>query len=581
MPTPAYTHPTDPLLTKIFQTMQFNAGTGKPELRVSITDGVTISGNVTIPGTVTIASGGSIALAAGTASIGTLGANAGVTIGAVQIAASQTLSTVTTVSTLTNQTQMNGQNISMGTGVRDAGTQRVTIATNDSVPVTGTFYQATQPVSLASVPTHGVTGPLTDTQLRATAVPVSISGTPTVSLSDVATNSHDRLRVTDYETVWYNTFQFSREDDQWDQASVSSGAATWNSANSGVDLTTTTSSTSSIIRQTQRVMLYTPGRPAQLNQQIKFAVPTNNMTQRVGLFDSNNGFFFETVGTTINCVIRSNTTGSVVDTRVAQANWTGDKLNGTGPSGITLDFTKQQLLHMDYEWYGVGSVQFGFIMNDQIVNFHTFYAANLLPSVWCATPFLPVRLELFNTGPAAVSTLRQGSNSILIDGQTNSNRGTSNSFYSPIGGSAVAQSVFIPVLGIRLKSSALNAVCRPFAMEAGGYITTGGGDTGATSGAIAYQVIKNPTLTGASWTDHPNTTSFMQTDTAATAYTGGTIVASGFMLSGSQRIDFGDDIHFQLGRQSMGTVSDTFVVVIAGVGGARTAYTSLQWTESR
>lgn len=49
--------------------------------------------------------------------------------------------TVTTVSTLTNQTQMGGQNISMGTGARDAGTQRVTIATNDSLAVTnaGTF----------------------------------------------------------------------------------------------------------------------------------------------------------------------------------------------------------------------------------------------------------------------------------------------------------------------------------------------------------------------------------------------------------------------------------------------------------
>lgn len=54
------------------------------------------------------------------------------------------------IATLTNQTQMNGQAISMGTGVRDAGTQRVTIATNDSVPVTGTFWQATQPVSIAA-----------------------------------------------------------------------------------------------------------------------------------------------------------------------------------------------------------------------------------------------------------------------------------------------------------------------------------------------------------------------------------------------------------------------------------------------
>jgi hypothetical protein len=46
--------------------------------------------------------------------------------------------TVTTVSTVTNLAQLGGQAVSMGTGVRDAGTQRVTIATNDSVAVTGT-----------------------------------------------------------------------------------------------------------------------------------------------------------------------------------------------------------------------------------------------------------------------------------------------------------------------------------------------------------------------------------------------------------------------------------------------------------
>jgi hypothetical protein len=46
-----------------------------------------------------------------------------------------------------NVNQLGGTAISLNTGVRDAGTQRVTIATNDVVPVTGTFFQATQPVS--------------------------------------------------------------------------------------------------------------------------------------------------------------------------------------------------------------------------------------------------------------------------------------------------------------------------------------------------------------------------------------------------------------------------------------------------
>ena len=45
-----------------------------------------------------------------------------------------TISTVTTVSTVTSLTQMNGAAIAMGTGARSAGTQRVTIATDDVVP---------------------------------------------------------------------------------------------------------------------------------------------------------------------------------------------------------------------------------------------------------------------------------------------------------------------------------------------------------------------------------------------------------------------------------------------------------------
>lgn len=74
------------------------------------------------------------ALPAGTNGIGKLTANSGVTIGAVEIAAAQTLATVTTVSTVTNLSQLAGAAIAMNTGTRSAGTQRVTIATDDVVP---------------------------------------------------------------------------------------------------------------------------------------------------------------------------------------------------------------------------------------------------------------------------------------------------------------------------------------------------------------------------------------------------------------------------------------------------------------
>ena len=88
-------------------------------------------------------------------------------------------STLSAVTTVTNLSQQGGVAISLNTGVRDTGTQRVTIATNDVVPVTdnsgsltvdapvgtpvfmrlsdGTTAISTLPVSLASVPSHAVT----------------------------------------------------------------------------------------------------------------------------------------------------------------------------------------------------------------------------------------------------------------------------------------------------------------------------------------------------------------------------------------------------------------------------------------
>jgi hypothetical protein len=56
-----------------------------------------------------------------------------------------------------------------------------TVSVSGSVAVTGTFWQSTQPVSIAA--TVAVSGPLTDTQLRASAVPVSIASMPSTPVT--------------------------------------------------------------------------------------------------------------------------------------------------------------------------------------------------------------------------------------------------------------------------------------------------------------------------------------------------------------------------------------------------------------
>ena len=81
----------------------------------------------------------------------TLSAETTKVIGTVNVAASQSIAV----------TQATGTNL------------HVVVDSAPTTAVTGTFFQATQPVSIAS--SVAVTGSLTDTQLRATAVPVSVS----------------------------------------------------------------------------------------------------------------------------------------------------------------------------------------------------------------------------------------------------------------------------------------------------------------------------------------------------------------------------------------------------------------------
>jgi hypothetical protein len=112
---------------------------------VNIADGgnsITVDGSVTVSGTVTATgplTDTQLRATAVPVSLASVPSHPVTNAGTFAVQAAQ--------SGTWNIGQLGGANVSMNTGVRDAGTQRVTIATNDSVPVTGTFWQTTQPVS--------------------------------------------------------------------------------------------------------------------------------------------------------------------------------------------------------------------------------------------------------------------------------------------------------------------------------------------------------------------------------------------------------------------------------------------------
>jgi hypothetical protein len=162
---------------------------------------------------------------------------------------------------------------------------------------------------------------------------VSISS-PQPGKSTAATDAFGRLRISEPFTLFDSSHRYS-DNGLWETSIASGGTTTFN-ANAGlVDLAVTTTSGSKVYRETAKVFSYQPGKSLLILNTFVFNPAQTNLRQRVGYFGDDNGIYIELANSTLSFVERSSVTGSVTETHVAQANWSVDKLDGTGPSGLT------------------------------------------------------------------------------------------------------------------------------------------------------------------------------------------------------------------------------------------------------
>lgn len=383
----------------------------------------------------------------------------------------------------------------------------------------------------------------------------------------------NRLKTSPYQTTFFNTFQYGLETDIWETDITGTASAVHNTDASNVVMSVGSTAGDKVIRQTRQVMRYIPGRTSLISFAIRLETPVAGVRRRFGMFDGENGAFFEDDGGTYSVVLRSKASGSVVETRVTRDNWNGDKLDGTGPSQITADATAIQMINIEYEWYGAGQVIFSYTIDGETHIIHKFNTANRLNNVWCSTPFLPIRVELENvTGAAGTHYIYQGSNSLTQEGEPEK-LGTLISYSNPITGTTLpAANTFYPVLSLRLKPADLAGIVLPRSLQAATNDNTN----------VFWRLVENPTLTGASWTDHPNPDAITQFDTTATASTGGVVLLSGFTIGGgASLIELDDKAALQIGRSSLGTVSDIYTLECAAATTNKKALAVLNWLEQR
>ncbi len=405
------------------------------------------------------------------------------------------------------------------------------------------------------------------------------SSTLPVSIGGTNTDAFGRLRVSNPYTLFDSQNRYAK-DNQFSESTATGGTVTYSSDTSSVSLNVTTSSGSKTVRQSLRNMPYQPGKGLLFLGTFVMGAAKTGLRQRVGYFNTDNGVFLQLADTNEpQFVLRTATTGTPSDARaISQSSWNGDKLDGTGESGLTLDLTKTQILWMDFEWLGVGSVRCGFIINGQYIVCHTFNNANDLNKVYMTTAILPVRYEIENTaGTASSSTLTQICSSVVSEGGYGQMVAPSTARRTTV--KATIGTTLLPLVAIRLKT--VGGVCtRPGAVvlpQNVNVLPTSAGDYEV----VLARLADDSSLTGVTWVN----TAFenVEYDVSATAVTiaANEIVEQFFISatnqssgSSNQGLDYNFDT--QIGTTLAG-VSQVYVVAVRVLTGTGDAIGSLSF----
>lgn len=266
-----------------------------------------------------------------------------------------------------------------------------------------------------------------------------------------------RWRVSEPETIFDSKQIFDSLPLIYDDQEVSgSGTSSTHNPNKAATIMAVTANTAGKrVRQSYMRMNYQPGKSQLILCTGTLGSGGTGITAAMGYFDDNNGLFAMSKDGVAYLVKRSSYTGSVVDTEIAQANWNIDPFDGTGPSGVTLDPTKSQILWIDFEWLGVGRVRMGWVVDGKVYYAHEFLHSNRQAGVYMSTPNLPIRYEIANDGTGAAAELEHICASVMSEGGAQNNGYLRHADSGAITG--LSANTAYALMGGRLKSTHLGA----------------------------------------------------------------------------------------------------------------------------
>lgn len=393
----------------------------------------------------------------------------------------------------------------------------------------------------------------------------------------MAVDAFGRARVSQPLTLFDSAHRY-RDNGKITTSNSATGATVAHNANAGlIECTLDTTSGSFVKRESSRVFSYQPGKSLLILQTFVFSAAKTGLRQRYGYFNEQNGIFLQLSGNELSFIERSYVSGSTVETKVTQANWNVDVMDGTGPSRKVLDISKAQIMFIDIEWLGLGTVRTGFVIDGQFIHCHSFHHANKIQSTYITTACLPVRAEVENiSATASNSTLKIVCASVMSEGGYEL-RGRPRTIGNlPTGANQYAMAsagTFYPVTAIRLNPSNIDAIVIPKEISV----------MPISSGFYQLKIVAGADMTGAVWANVASDSSVQYNTNASATFSGGTDQFSLYFNSTNQSaagVNLGDGIFkYQLERNSFSNTPYTFILAITSSTASANVCAALSWEE--
>jgi hypothetical protein len=211
-------------------------------------------------------------------------------------------------------------------------------------------------------------------------------------------------------------FATGLEEGTWQTQITGSATNTWEANKTCSLLTCTSDIGDKVQRTTNFYHPYIPGVGVNIECTVQIGDTGKfGCRRRWGYFDDNDGFYFELDGTDFYVVRRSSTTGTPVETRIAQTDFNRDTVDGTDSIGLNLDVSKGNMYWMDIQWYGAGRVRMGMYEPSGVrLTMHEFEHGNVADEYpFTRTATLPMRFEQENVGATISPSVMRNTGTLI------------------------------------------------------------------------------------------------------------------------------------------------------------------------